>query len=128
MLPESFDEALVDAVKACGGSKVVGVALWPAKGVEVAQRSLLNALNPERNEKLSSEEIVHVARMARDRGCHVVMEYMAHSLGYSMPVPIAPKDEFAELLRKHNELLRETKVQSENLQAMLSKPTLMRVA
>lgn len=126
---ESLDEALVEAVKACGGSKVVGVALWPSKGVEVAQRSLLNALNSERNEKLSTDEIVHIARLARDRGCHVVMEYLAQALSYSMPNPIATIDEHAELLRQHNELLKESHRCYEKLCAVAGKPSaLMKVA
>jgi hypothetical protein len=55
MLAESFNDALIECVKAAGGSKAVGVALWPAMGVEAAQRRLLACLNPERNEKLGPE-------------------------------------------------------------------------
>lgn len=101
---ESFDDALVECVKACGGSKAVGVALWPSKGIEAAQRHLLSCLNPDRNEKLGPDEVLHVLRLARDKGCHIGMQYLAASLCYAEPVPTDPKDELTELLRRANEL------------------------
>ena len=106
MLPESLTDALIEAVKACGGSKAVGVALWPAKGVEAAQRQLLACLNPDRQEKLSPDELLHVLRLARDRGCHVGMQYIAHALSYAEPVPVEPRDELADLQRQNAELLQ----------------------
>jgi hypothetical protein len=98
---ESLNDALIECVKACGGSKVVGVALWPAKGIEAAQRLLLACLNPERNEKLGPDEVLLVLRMARERGCHAGMQYLAEALSYAEPVPIEPKDELADLLRQY---------------------------
>lgn len=103
---ESFNDALIECVKACGGSKVVGVALWPAKGVEAAQRQLLACLNPDRNEKLGPDEVVHVLRLARAKGCHVGMGHLAAELGYAEPQPIEPKDERAELQRQFIESTR----------------------
>lgn len=99
MLAESINDALVECVKACGGSKVVGVALWPSKGVEAAQRQLLACLNPDRAEKLGPEESMLIARMAREKGCHAYIEQIAAELSYSMPTPIEPHDELGELLR-----------------------------
>ena len=104
---ESFNDALIECVKACGGSKAVGVALWPAKGVEAAQRQLLACLNPDRNEKLGPDEVLHVMRLARARGCHVAMGHLAAVLGYAEPVPVDPLDEKAELQRKFIEATRE---------------------
>ena len=100
MHPESLNDALIECVKACGGSKVVGVALWPAQGVEAAQRKLLACMNPERNEKLGPDEVLHLMRMARERGCHVGMQYLCHSLSYAEPVPVQPKDEIDALQRQ----------------------------
>jgi len=100
MTAESIDDALIECVKACGGSKVVGVALWPAKGIEAAQRQLLACLNPDRNEKLGPEEVLLILRMARERGCHVGMQYLCAALSYAEPVPIEPKDEADELRRQ----------------------------
>jgi hypothetical protein len=100
MSPETFNDALIECVKAAGGSKEVGVALWgKSQGIDAAQRRLLACLNTERAEKLSLDEIVQVMRMARDRGCHVGMQYLAESLGYTI-TPIEPKDELAELERR----------------------------
>lgn len=97
---ESFNDALIECVKACGGSKAVGVALWPAKGVEAAQRHLLACLNPERHERLNPDEVLHVMRMARERGCHAGMAYLCHTLSYSEPAPLEPRDEADELRRQ----------------------------
>ncbi|MBI5259797.1 MAG: hypothetical protein HY855_25075 [Burkholderiales bacterium] len=119
MLPESLNDAYIEAVKALGGSKVVGVALWPAKGVEAAQRHLLACLNPDRNEKLSPEEALHIERLCRERGIHTVMQYRAATLGYSEPVPTDPKDELAELLRASIEANRETQRRQERIERLL---------
>lgn len=97
---ESINDALIECVKACGGSKAVGVALWPAKGVEAAQRQLLACLNPERNEKLGPEEMIHVMRLARAKGCHAGMQHLSAELSYAEPVPVEPKDEADELRRQ----------------------------
>jgi hypothetical protein len=96
----SFNDALVDCVKACGGSKVVGIALWPAKGVEAAQRHLLACLNPDRAEKLGPDEVLHVMRLARERGCHAGMAYLAQELSYCEPTPVRPRDRADELRRQ----------------------------
>lgn len=116
---ESLNDALIACVKACGGSKVVGLALWPAKGLEAAQRNLLACLNPDRNEKLGPDEVLHVMRMARDRGFHEGMQYIAASLGYSMPIPVEPRDELAELLRQHLEATKETNRRQERIDRAL---------
>lgn len=118
---ESINDALIECVKACGGSKVVGLALWPAKGVEAAQRTLLACLNPDRQEKLGPDEVLHILRMARERGCHVGMQYIAASLGYAEPVPVDPKDELAELLRQSIEATRETHRRQERIERLLQK-------
>lgn len=101
---ESINDALIECVKACGGSKVVGPELWPSKGLEPAQRYLLDCLNPERPAKLSPCEVLYVMRMARDKGCHAGMHYVAAFLSYSMPVPVEPRDEAAELQRQFIEM------------------------
>lgn len=100
MIAESINDALIDCVKACGGSKVVGLALWPAKGVEAAQRQLLACLNPERQEKLGPDEVLHVLKLGRERGWHGGMHYLAHALSYAEPQPLEPKDEADELRRQ----------------------------
>ncbi len=128
MTYENVNEVLIDCVKACGGSKVVGIALWPAKGVEAAQRNLLACLNADRNEKLSPDEVLLIARMAREKGCHLYMEFLAADLGYTVPAPVDPEDELAELLRRSNELRAQQIAASDRVEKLLSRTGLRSVA
>ena len=96
----SLNDALVDCVKACGGSKQVGPQLWPEKTPDAAQRLLLDCLNEDRPAHLSPDHVMLVLRMARAKGFHAGFYFMATDLGYSQPNPIEPKDEVAELQRQ----------------------------
>jgi hypothetical protein len=125
---ESLNDALIECVKACGGSKALGHEIWPAKGVEGAQRHLLACLNPDRNEKLSPDEMLLVVRKARDRGCHAGMEYMAAFLSYSMPIPVEPKDELADLLRKYLQRRERDEFADKRLERLISQHLAPRVA
>lgn len=127
MVNESLNDALIECVKACGGSKAVGLALWPAKGVEAAQRQLLSALNPERAEKLALDELVLLLRMARERNCHVGMEYLAAELGYAEPIPVEPRDITDQLRREYIEAARSMAKIAERIER-LDRPTLGRAA
>ena len=100
MQVETLNEALIECVKACGGSKQVGPVLWPEKAPDAAQRALLDALNNERPAKLSPEQAMLIFRLARAKGCHIGMQFMAADLGYTMPTPVEPSDERAELQRQ----------------------------
>lgn len=115
---ESITDALVECVKACGGSKVVGLAMWPTKGVEGAQRHLLACLNAERAEKLGPDELLHLLRMAREKGCHVGMSFMAHQAGYSEPQPVEPQDERAQLQREFIESTRALARMAQRIEAL----------
>lgn len=97
---ESMNDALVGCVKACGGSKIVGAQLWPEKMVDAAQRHLLSCLDEHKAERLTPDHLLMLLRMARAKGCHDGIEYIASSLGYAQPVPIEPADEQAELQRQ----------------------------
>ncbi len=93
-------EALVACVRAIGGSKVVGPMLWPELDPLAAQRKLLDCLNEDRPQHLTPQQVVLVLKWARERGCHVGMQYLADELSYAEPMPIEPKDEADELRRK----------------------------
>ncbi len=100
---EHLHEALIEAVKACGGTKRVAALLWPAKAaqnLEAARRHLANCLNPECAEKLSLEELMLIVRTAREAGDHTVMRFLAESLSYSDPEPIAVEDKVDDLQRQ----------------------------
>ena len=97
--------------------------LWPEKAPDAAQRTLLDALNHDRPAKLSPEQAVLIFRMARSKGCHVGMEYLTAALGYTMPAPVEPKDEMAELQRQFIEShksMQEMLSRMERLQRMAS--------
>lgn len=120
MLDDSINDALIECVKAAGGSKAVGVAIWPAKGVEAAQRHLLACLNPERHEKLGPDEMLLVLRMARERGCHAGMRFLCEALSYTPPVPTRPADEADELRRRVLAMGRELQSCLTRLEALQS--------
>lgn len=103
---ESINGALIECIKACGGSKQVGPRLWPEKTPDAAQRLLLDCLNDDRPARLTPEQMLLVLRMARDRGCHAGMQFIAAALSYSEPIPIEPKDEADELRRQVLEMGR----------------------
>ncbi len=94
-----INDALVAAVKAIGGSKVVGCRLWPDLAPDHAQRKLLDALNSDRPHHLTPEQTVYVMRLARERGHHGVMACLCEELAYAPPQPVSRDDE-AEQLRR----------------------------
>ena len=99
-MAESMNEALIECIKAAGGSALVGAKLWPEKAPSAAQRTLLDCLNEDRPAKLDPEQVLFVLRLARERGCHAGMSYLARTLSYSEPIPIEPKDERDDLRRQ----------------------------
>jgi hypothetical protein len=103
---EGLNQALIDCVKAAGGSSIVGKKLYPEKSPEAAQRCLLDCLNEDRPAKLSPEQVLLVLRLARAKGHHGGIAFILADLGYAPTTPIEPKDEAAELQRQAAELLQ----------------------
>jgi len=97
---ENLNEAIMAAVRAIGGAKVVGPMLWPEKQPEAAQRLLLDCLNPDRPAHLTPEQFALVLRKARQAGHHEAAEWLMDQLGYTKPTPREPRDEVAELQRQ----------------------------
>lgn len=106
---DSINDQLIEAVRALGGSKIVGPMMWPQKSVDAAQRALLDALNTERPNRLDPEQMLFILRRARQAGHHGAAEWLMKEIGYAPPVPIAPRDEVAELQRQYIEAVRELK-------------------
>lgn len=100
---ESLTDAIKEAVRLCGGTKVVACQLWPEKSPDAAGRALVDCLNEHREARLSPEQLMLVSRLARARGCHSIMSYMAQECGYAAPAPVEPADEAAELQRQYIE-------------------------
>ncbi len=118
MTYETLNDALIDCVKACGGSKVVGAALWPAKGVEVAQRQLLACLNPDRNEKLSPDELLFILSMSRAKGCHAGINHIANVTSYAEPVPVSKEDAADQLKREFIEATNKLAAMAQQIQRL----------
>ncbi len=95
---ESLNQALIDCVKAAGGSKVVGHRLWPEKTIDAAQRHLLACLNEDKPERLSPEHLLMLLRLARERGHHDAMNYILAELSYGPCNPLEPHDEAGRML------------------------------
>ena len=99
---ESLNDALIACITAAGGSKQVGPLLWPEKAPDSAQRALLDCMNEDRPAKLSPEQVLLVLRLARAKGYHGGINFIADDLGYGTPVPVEPRDEVADLMREFN--------------------------
>lgn len=95
----SLTEVLIECVKAAGGSKLVGSKLFPDLLIEQAQRKLLDCLNDDRPHRLTPDQVLMVAELARAAGCHAFMTHCAGRLHYLAPVPREPADELADLQR-----------------------------
>lgn len=100
-MPEdmSLTEVLIECVKAAGGSKLLGSKMFPDLMVEQAQRKLLDCLNDDRPHRLTPDQVLLVADLARAKGCHLFMAYCSARLHYQPPVPREPRDELADLQR-----------------------------
>lgn len=97
---DSLNTALVECVKALGGSGKVGPKLHPEKSPDAAQRALLDQLNPDRPAHLTPDQMIFILRLARAKGYHGGMEWLCTDLHYAPPVPSDPVDEVAELQRQ----------------------------
>lgn len=123
---EGLNQALIECVKAAGGSANVGRKLFPEKSPESAQRALLDCLNEDRPAKLSPEQVLLILRLARAKGFHDGIGFILADLGYAATTPIEPKDEAAELGRQASELLAAAERITERLQRL--QPQLKAVA
>ena len=114
----SFNDALVAAVKALGGSKVVGALLWPEKAPDAAQRLLLDCLNDDRPAHLTPDHVLLILRMARQAGHHGAVSWLLAELGYAAPVPVDPVDALGELQREFIAATRQMAVMANRIERM----------
>lgn len=99
LIVDSMNDAIRDTVRALG-VKEIARELWPAKGSDAAARYLNDCLNPDREQKLSVEEVLHVARKAREAGIYTITAFFNAATGFAPPVPVEPEDERAALQRE----------------------------
>jgi hypothetical protein len=102
LIVETLNDAVRDTARLIG-FKQIARELWPTKDVEAAARYLNDCLNPDREQKLSGEEILLIARRGREAGCHLIAAWFNQEIGYAAPVPVDPADEKAELQRQFHE-------------------------
>ncbi len=96
---DTIADALGSAVLAIGGMKKAASALWPADPLSRSEARLRACLNAERAEKLSPDEVIRLAKLARVAGDHSVMQYLASELGYDIS-PVEPEEQAAALQRQ----------------------------
>jgi hypothetical protein len=125
---ESLNQVLIDCVKAAGGSAIVGAKMFPEKTPLSAQRTLLDCLSEDRPAKLSPEQVLLVLRLAREKGCHDGMNFIADDLGYGTPVPIEPRDEVADLMREFNASVEKQAALADKIQKAASRLNMRAVA
>lgn len=125
---ESLNQVLIDCVKAAGGSAIVGAKMFPEKTPLSAQRTLLDCLSEDRPAKLSPEQVLLVLRLAREKGFHDGMNFIASDLGYGTPVPIEPRDEVADLMREFNASVEKQAALADKIQKAASRLSVRAVA
>lgn len=91
-------DAIHNAILACDGFKVVSGVLWPAMKPSSAYARLKSCVDLHKDEKLDLEEVIAIARLAKDRGNHALMQYLGSELGYKVET-VEPEDERAALQR-----------------------------
>jgi hypothetical protein len=112
-----FDDiygALRGFVSFAGGSKAIGPLVFPKKG-EKAASWLDDCLNPDRSAKLDPEELLHMLKLARERGFHALIQFIGDETNYNV-TPRDPKDEAEELRRNVRDLLTEVNRKLERLE------------
>lgn len=94
-------DALGDLVRALGGPKSVGEALWPKKQPDDAAGRVKDCLNRNRRETLDAEEIMWLLRRGREVGCHEPVRWICRTSGYTEPEPVEAESELTKLLRDY---------------------------
>lgn len=98
---EDVYAALKYVVQSLGKPKDVGPLIFPHKEDPFAAGRLLSdCINPNRDSKLDIEQVILLLRLAREKGCHLGIEYLCTAAGYTKPTPVEPNDERAALQRQ----------------------------
>lgn len=96
---EDVYDAIREAVRELGGTKIVGHALRPDLSPDNAGAWLKDCLNRERREKLDPEQLLFILRRSREAGLHSAKHFIDAETGYGPSTPVDPKDELSELQR-----------------------------
>lgn len=92
------EEAISAAITNSGkGYKEIACGLWPSMRPDSAYARLKNALNPDKDEKLSFSEILYICKMCNRFD---PIYFACDELSLYRPEPKAPEDEACELQRQ----------------------------
>ena len=97
---EDIYEALRAIGNVLGGSKKVGLMLWPDKTADKAGELWANCLNRTRPEKLDPEQVLFILKLGREHNCHVGMHFICQETDYKYE-PIDPEDEKTKVQREY---------------------------
>ncbi len=100
LFAESLNDAAWQTVKFLGGYKVVGQLIQPEKSIDAAKTWLSDCLNPDRQARLNPDQLLLLARLGREKGCHILATHFLREAGYADPVPVEPEDIKAALMLK----------------------------
>ena len=100
MFYECANDALSTCIQSAGGWKHVAGSLWPAMKPESAYARLKACMDDGAREKLTADEIIGIAKLAREKGCHAWAQFNNQELGYAPPVPVDPQDVQDDLMRQ----------------------------
>ncbi len=91
---DSAEEATRTAIQMSGQNyKTVGLIVWPQKSADAASSALRNALNENREERLTADQHLLIANnLQRFEFLH----YCAHKCGHSRPEQITPEERKAQ--------------------------------
>jgi len=120
LVHEDIYEALRTCVQALGGSKKVGVRLWPELAADKAGNRLSDALNAGKRDVLNPEQVMLILRESRRINCHVAMYYLADACDYHRPDPLEPSDELALLQREYIQSVKQQQQLAKRMEQMLS--------
>lgn len=128
LMHETINDALREVVAAAGGPKKVGPLLWPELPVDQAAGKLRDCMNPDRRERLNPDQLVYVARLGRQIGCHAIATFLMRECCYADPQPVEPEDEVARLQREFVEATKQLGALAAKIEAVqASAPALRRV-
>lgn len=121
---DRIEDAIDEVIQRCGGRKAFAADLWPHKAPRDAHNLLDACINPDRRENFSPGAVVYIARRGHDVGCHAVMQFIAAECGYTVPQPIEPGDERANLQREYIETARAMQQLAERIERATTGPRL----
>lgn len=94
-------DAVGAAAEAAGGKKRVAGKLWPTLEQTTATARLRGGLNADHAQKLDLDEVIAIARLAKDCGDHTIMMYLGRVLGYEIkPLKLEEVEKRERRIRK----------------------------